>query len=50
MLDDDGLVVKSGFGGAALWARQSPRIVGLRDDLGHLPHVTEECDESEEVK
>lgn len=50
MLDDDGPVVKSGFGGAALLARQGPRTVGLRDDLGYLPHVLEECDESEEVK
>lgn len=31
-------------------SRQGPRTVGLRDDLGHLPHVLEECDESEEVK
>lgn len=48
--DDDGLVVKSGFGHTTLLARQSPRTVCLRDDLVHLPHTTDECDGSEEVK
>lgn len=42
--------MKSGFGHAALLARQGPRTVGLRDDLIHLPHFTDECDGSEEVK
>lgn len=43
-LDDDDLVVKSGFGHSALLARQSPRTVGLRDDLVQPPRFTDEDD------